>query len=105
RGGEPRGGWVRGFRSGTVPLPSVVASLPLGLNATSNTPTWEPVTRRGAPRGWRVTGFHNRTVPLEPAVASSLPSGLNAHADTPRSPEPARRGNPWRVAAAPTRTC
>src|SRR5262252_1229477 len=66
------------------------SSLPLGLNATADTPPTALVTWMGAPAGRPVTGFDSRTVLPGPGVASSLPLGLNATAHPP--PLPAGKG-------------
>src|SRR5262249_45604018 len=71
----------------------VASSLPLGLNATADTPPRALVTWMGAPEGWPVAGFHSRTVLPAPGVASSLPSGLNATPQiAPVAPTPIRMG-------------
>src|SRR5215472_4018378 len=63
------------FHTWTMPSRLTLASsLPLGLNATANTPPLgpEPVWS-GAPTGRLVAGFHSRTVPSNSPLASSLP--------------------------------
>ena len=86
---------MAGSHSRTVPSPSALASsVPLGLNATPDTPFRVLVALSGAPMERPVAGCHSRTVPSPSALASSVPSGLNATPNTPRGLEP--------VCSAPT---
>src|SRR6516165_6118625 len=89
--------FVAMFHNWTVPSRLTLASsLPLRLNATTNTPPSgpEPVWS-GAPTRRSAAGFHNRTVPSNSPVASSVPLGLNATAGAPYTVLlAARRGAP-----------